>query len=140
MPVDGLTLLGKASSRYPEKPDASTVETFPNRNANQAYWIRFSTSEFTSVCPVTGQPDFAEITIAYVPGEKCIETKSLKFYLASYRNERSFNEEIVNRICRDLVTACAPVKMHVHGAFGARGGIEVYVDSYYPADELPDQI
>jgi len=86
------------------------------------------------MCPVTGQPDFARITIDYVPDKTCIESKSLKFYLASYRNTRSFNEEIVNRILEDLVTACRPRQAIVHGAFAARGGISISVDARYPDD------
>lgn len=87
------------------------------------------------MCPVTGQPDFAEITIEYVPDKLCIETKSLKFYLASFRQTRSFNEEIVNRILDDIVKACAPRRALVHGEFAARGGISVTVDAAYP-DEI----
>ena len=86
------------------------------------------------MCPVTGQPDFARITIDYVPDKTCIESKSLKFYLASYRNTRSFNEEIVNRILEDLVAACRPRQATVHGDFAARGGISVSVDACYPDD------
>lgn len=86
------------------------------------------------MCPVTGQPDFAAIQIRYVPDAQCIETKSLKFYLASYRNTRSFNEEIVNRILEDLVAACAPRSLEVHGEFSSRGGISVTVDASFPDD------
>ena len=130
-----LKLLGKSVSHYPEAPTPATLETFPNRFPNREYWIRFGCPEFTSMCPVTGQPDFAEITIDYVPGKVCIETKSLKFYLASFRNTRSFNEEIVNRILDDLVKACRPHRAIVHGQFAARGGISVTVDAAFPADE-----
>ena len=84
------------------------------------------------MCPVTGQPDFAKIRIDYVPDERCIETKSLKFYLASFRNTRSFNEEVANRILDDLVTACAPRRANVHGEFVARGGVSVTVDVSHP--------
>ena len=88
------------------------------------------------MCPVTGQPDFARITINYVPDKLCIESKSLKFYLASYRNTRSFNEEIVNRILEDLVTVCRPRQAIVHGEFAPRGGISVSVDARYPDDSV----
>jgi 7-cyano-7-deazaguanine reductase len=125
-------LLGSSESRYPDKPAVATLETFPNRFPHRSYWITFDCPEFTSMCPVTGQPDFAAIHIRYVPGELCIETKSLKFYLASYRNTRSFNEDIVNRILEDLVAACAPRQMEVHGEFSARGGISVTVDAAHP--------
>lgn len=81
---------------------------------------------------MTGQPDFAEITVEYLPGKRCIETKSLKFYLASFRNTRAFNEEVVNRVLSDLVEACAPERMIVTGVFAARGGIAVTVEAEYP--------
>jgi len=125
-------LLGASDSQFPAKPTPSTLETFPNRFRKRSYWIHFDCPEFTSMCPVTGQPDFAALEIRYVPDELCIETKSLKFYLASYRNTRSFNEEIVNRILEDLVEVCAPRCMEVHGEFSPRGGISVTVDASYP--------
>jgi 7-cyano-7-deazaguanine reductase len=129
-----LRLLGRSETTTPSKPLAATLETFPNRFRKRRYWISFDCPEFTSMCPVTGQPDFAAIQIRYVPDALCIETKSLKFYLASYRNTRSFNEEIVNRILEDLVTACAPRHLEVHGEFSARGGISVTVDASHPED------
>jgi 7-cyano-7-deazaguanine reductase len=133
-----LTLLGRTVAEYPAAPSAATLETFDNRYPNRDYWIRFDCPEFTSMCPVTGQPDFAEITIDYVPGKLCIESKSLKFYLASFRNTRSFNEEIVNRILDDVVKACKPRRAIVHGQFAARGGISVTVDAAFPSDdEIP---
>ncbi|MEA3187460.1 MAG: 7-cyano-7-deazaguanine reductase [Chthoniobacter sp.] len=127
-----LRLLGKPAAEYPAAPTSATLDTFQNAHAQRDYWIRFDCPEFTSMCPVTGQPDFAEITIEYVPDALCIETKSLKFYLASYRQTRSFNEEIVNRILSDLLKACSPRKALVHGAFAARGGISVTVDAAFP--------
>lgn len=125
-------LLGHADQGYPERPSQETLETFENRSPHRDYWITFDCPEFTSMCPVTGQPDFAEITIRYVPDKLCIETKSLKFYLASFRHTRSFNEEIVNRILEDLVGVCSPRRMEVHGKFSARGGISVTVDASHP--------
>lgn len=131
-----LRLLGRSEAKYPSRPAAGILETFPNRFPQRGYWIHFDCSEFTSMCPVTGQPDFAVIRIRYVPGQRCIETKSLKFYLASYRHTKSFNEEIVNRILEDLVEACAPRRMEVHGEFSARGGISVTVDATFPEPPL----
>lgn len=125
-------LLGSSESTYPNSPSFKTLETFPNRNPNRNYWITFDCPEFTSMCPVTSQPDFASIHIRYVPDKLCIETKSLKFYLASFRHTRCFNEEIVNRILDDLVAACAPRKMEVHGEFSPRGGVSVSVDATHP--------
>jgi 7-cyano-7-deazaguanine reductase len=129
----GLTLLGKGSSAIPAAPASATLETFANLYPQRDYWIRFESADFTSLCPVTGQPDYASITVDYVPDRRCIETKSYKFYLASFRNTRSFNEEIVNRILEDLVAACAPRQLWVHGEFAARGGISVTVEAFHPA-------
>jgi len=133
-PKRGLKLLGNAAAEFPAEPSASTLETFANRYAQRDYWIRFASTDFTSLCPVTGQPDFARITIDYIPGGACIETKSLKFYLTSFRSTPSFNEEVVNRILEDLVAACAPRRMIVHGEFAARGGICVAVEARHPAE------
>ena len=126
-----LTLLGKPVSHYPSAPSAKTIETFENEYADRRYLIKFECADFTSLCPITGQPDFAKITIEYVPATRCIETKSLKFYLASYRNTRSFNEEIVNRILDDIVAACGPQEALVYGEFAARGGISLSVEASY---------
>jgi 7-cyano-7-deazaguanine reductase len=129
----GLHLLGGPPAEPPAAPSVATLETFANRSAGRAYWIRFECAEFTSLCPITGQPDFATLTIDYVPKKLCLETKALKFYLASFRNTKSFNEEVVNRILDDLVKACQPAEMVVHGRFSPRGGIRVVVDAFYPA-------
>lgn len=126
-----LTLLGHAA-KFPTEPSVAILETFPNRNAQRDYLITFECQEFTSMCPVTGQPDFAKLRIEYVADKLCIETKSLKFYLASFRNTRSFNEAIVNRVLDDLVAACRPRYALVHGEFSPRGGIGVTVDAEYP--------
>jgi 7-cyano-7-deazaguanine reductase len=133
---ESLKLLGRSELHFPPAPAAATLETFQNKFSRRDYWIRFESPEFTSMCPVTGQPDFARITIDYVPDGLCIESKSLKFYLASFRNTRSFNEEIVNRILDDLVKACSPRRVVVHGEFAARGGISVTVDAAYPEEEI----
>ncbi len=129
--LSSLSLLGHPA-KFPESPDVATIETFPNASTRRDYRITFQTHEFTSMCPVTGQPDFAQLRIEYVPGARCIETKSLKFYLASFRNTRAFNEAIVNRILDDFVAACQPRWALVHGEFAARGGIALTVDAEYP--------
>ena len=131
--AEGLKLLGRNTETLPAEPAASTLETFANRHGSRDYWIRFESLDFTSMCPITGQPDFARITIDYIPDRHCIETKSLKFYLASFRDTRSFNEEIVNRILEDLAAACRPRQLIVHGEFAPRGGIRVSVEAGYPA-------
>ena len=126
-----LTLLGRSEARLPESPDEAQLETFPSP-ARRAYRIRFETADFTSLCPVTGQMDFAQITIEYVPDALCVESKSLKFYLASFRNQCAFNEAITNRILDDLVKACAPREAVVTAEFSPRGGIGLTVRAEYP--------
>lgn len=128
----GLSLLGRSEARLPESPSRATLETFPNPSA-RAYHIQFETSDFTSICPITGQIDFAQITIEYVPDKLCVETKSLKFYLASYRQERGFNEAIANRILDDFVAASAPREAAIAAEFSPRGGIGLTVRASYPA-------
>ena len=88
--------------------------------------------EFSSLCPVTGQPDSARLTIRYVPDATCVETKSLKFYLASFRNHPAFNEDIVNRILDDLIKACAPRRAIVRGEFSPRGGVRLTAEAAHP--------
>src|SRR5258706_16154417 len=113
---EALTLLGNSQAAFPKSPQQTTVEAFPNPNPLRDYSIRVDCPDFTSLCPVTGQPDFAELVIQYIPDAKCVETKSLKLYLASYRNVPSFNEEVINRILDDLVEACQQrqKKVEVH--------------------------
>lgn len=125
----GLKLLGTSGAPFPETPAADILETFENRYPQRDYIIRFECADFTSLCPITGQPDFAKLKIEYVAGERCLETKSLKFYLASYRNSRAFNEEVANRILDDLVAVCSPRRMTVLGEFASRGGISVVVEA-----------
>src|SRR5438552_1570168 len=127
-----LTLLGHSDARLPTSPSEARLETFPNPAPHRNYWIHFETDDFTSVCPVTGQPDFARIDIDYIPDRFCVESKSLKFYLASYRNERAFNEAVTNRILDDFVNACAPREAVVAAQFSARGGIALTVRAEYP--------
>jgi 7-cyano-7-deazaguanine reductase len=129
-----LTLLGKSEAKLPPSPAEARLETFPNP-AGRNYHIRFETADFTSLCPVTGQMDFATITIEYVPNELCIESKSLKFYLASYRNERAFNEAVTNRILTDFVRACRPREATVTAEFSPRGGIALTVRAHFPEEK-----
>jgi 7-cyano-7-deazaguanine reductase len=106
---------------------SATLETFPNPRPERDFEIQIRCPEFTSVCPKTGQPDFGEILITYTPGATCIELKSLKYYLQSYRNQGIFYEAVTNRILDDLVAACQPKRMRITGAFTARGGISTTV-------------
>src|SRR6266852_8104132 len=131
-----LTLLGQTEAKLPASPSEARLETFLNPAPRRNYWIHFETDDFTSICPVTGQPDFARIDIAYVPGRLCVESKSLKFYLASYRNERAFNEAVTNRILDDFVKACAPREAIVTAQFSARGGIALTVRAQYPDERV----
>src|SRR5881394_390007 len=126
-----LTLLGRSETKIPNSPNEARLETFPNPAPGRSYRIHFETDDFTSVCPITGQPDFAQIDIDYVPEHLCVETKSLKFYLASYRNERAFNEAVTNRILDDFVKACAPREAIVTAQFSLRGGIALTVRVEY---------
>src|SRR3982750_4175149 len=122
-----LTLLGRSEARIPASPEEARLETFPHP-ARRDYHIRFETDDFTSLCPVTGQADFARVEIDYVPDKVCIESKSLKFYLASYRNVRAFNEAVTNRILDDFVRACGPRRAEITARFSARGGIALSVE------------
>ena len=127
-----LTLLGNSENRLPRSPEEARLELFPNRNAARNYWIELDYPEFSSLCPVTGQPDTAHLTIKYIPDALCVGTKSLKFYLASFRNLPSFNEDIVNRILDDIAGACAPRRLLVKGRFSPRGGIRLTATASYP--------
>lgn len=133
----GLTLLGSSEAAFPKLPNQASLETFPNPQTTRDYWIRIDCPEFTSLCPVTGQPDFAEILIDYVPDKLCLETKSLKLYLSSYRNVHSFNEHVVNRILDDLVQVSQPRKMKIEGRFVPRGGLALSVIVEHPAESRP---
>ena len=130
-----LTLLGRSDARIPASPAEATLETFPNP-ARRNYRIRFETLDFTSLCPVTGQADFAKIEIDYIPDKLCVESKSLKFYLASFRNERGFNEAITNRILDDFIRACAPREANITASFSARGGIALTVRASFPGPSV----
>ncbi len=107
------------------------LETFPNKAKGRNYIVELTTDEFTCLCPITGQPDFARITIRYIPDARIVESKSLKFYLWSFRNEGCFHEHIVNVILDDLVAALKPVWCEVVGNFNARGGIAINVTAQY---------
>ncbi len=127
-----LTKLGNPTPGFPDSPDEAALESFPNPSPDRAYEIRLSYPEFSSLCPVTGQPDTASLLIAYTPADCCVETKSLKLYLQSYRSHKSFNEEITNRIADDILATCSPQKLRVVGEFSARGGIQLTVEVRHP--------
>ena len=108
------------------------LETFPNPNPGRDYEIRFDCPEFTCLCPKTGQPDFATIVISYTPDQLCVELKSLKLYLWSFRDEGAFHEAVTNQIADDLIAALRPRKLVVHGLFKVRGGITTEIVVAYP--------
>lgn len=118
----------------PSQPSKS-LETFPNPKPDRDYEIRFNCPEFTCVCPKTGQPDFATIRISYVPDQTCVELKSLKLYLWSYRDEGAFHEAVTNKILDDLVAATSPRRMTIEGDFWVRGGIGTVVVATHVKDE-----
>ena len=123
--LDDLTLLGRGA-----KP-VKKLETFPNRHRHRNYTVTLHTEEFTCVCPATGQPDFAKLTIQYIPEEKILESKSLKLYLWSFRNQGVFHEHVTNVILDDLVKVLEPRWCKVTGDFGVRGGISITVEAEY---------
>ena len=131
--------LGDGKTRYNyEHPDASLLEKFPSpfsvpemNVASVRGSVRIECPEFTSLCPKTGQPDFAKIIIEYMPDKWCVESKSLKLYLGSFRNHGEFHESCVNRIANDLVTLLAPCELMVRGEFTPRGGIPFWPTAYY---------
>jgi 7-cyano-7-deazaguanine reductase len=111
------------------KPEV--LDTFDNQHPEMPYWVKFNCPEFTTLCPVTGQPDFATIYISYIPSVKMVESKSLKLYLFSFRNHKSFHEDCVNTIMKELVSLLDPLYIEVLGKFLPRGGISIYPYSNY---------
>ena len=105
--------------------DPSVLESFSNQHPEYDYFVKFNCPEFTSLCPITGQPDFANIIISYVPDEKLVESKSLKLYLFSFRNHGDFHEDVVNKIMKDLIKLMEPKYIEVWGKFLPRGGLSI---------------
>lgn len=123
--AENITLLGEKNTQYPTDYDPSVLETFENKHQNRDYFVKFNCPEFTSLCPITGQPDFATIYISYVPRVKMVESKSLKLYLFSFRNHGDFHEDCVNIIMNDLIKLMEPAYIEVRGKFLPRGGISI---------------
>lgn len=123
--MEDLTLLGKQGVVYEQEYNPSVLETFDNKHQENAYWVKFNCPEFTSLCPITGQPDFATIYISYIPEIKMVESKSLKLYLFSFRNHGGFHEDVVNVIMKDLIAKMDPKYIEVWGKFLPRGGISI---------------
>ena len=122
---EGLTLLGNQQVKYKYEYDPSVLESFDNKHPENDYFVKFNCPEFTSLCPITGQPDFATIYISYVPGKKMVESKSLKLYLFSFRNHGDFHEDVVNVIMKDLIKLMDPKYIEVWGKFLPRGGLSI---------------
>ena len=123
--MGNVTLLGNQHTEYPTDYDPSVLQTFANKHPDRDYFVKFNCPEFTSLCPITGQPDFATLTISYVPGEKMVESQSLKLYLFSFRNHGDFHEDCINIIVNDLVALMDPNYLEAWGKFTPRGGISI---------------
>ena len=132
--LQGVSLLGNKTA-YKSDYAPEVLESFPNKHPQNDYWVKFNCPEFTSLCPITGQPDFATVTISYVPGEKMVESKSLKLYLFSFRNHGDFHEDCVNIIMKDLVKLMNPRYLEVKGIFMPRGGISILPFANYADEE-----
>lgn len=129
--VRDCTLLGNQGVKYPTDYAPEVLETFINKHPGNEYLVTFNCPEFTSLCPITGQPDFARIIINYIPRERMVESKSLKLYLFSFRNHGDFHEDCVNVIMKDLVKLMDPRYIEVIGLFTPRGGISIYPFANY---------
>jgi 7-cyano-7-deazaguanine reductase len=138
----GAALLGSRAP-LPASPDEAELDLVPNPHKGEVYLVRFTAPEFTSLCPVTGQPDFAHLVIDYVPAETLVESKSLKLYLGSFRNHGAFHEDCTLRVALDLKAALSPVWLRIGGYWYPRGGIPI--DVFWQSGEppkglwLPDQ-
>lgn len=122
--LQGVSLLGNKTA-YKSDYAPEVLESFPNKHPQNDYWVKFNCPEFTSLCPMTGQPDFATIYISYVPDERLVESKSLKLYLFSFRNHGDFHEDCVNIIMKDLIKLMEPKYIEVWGKFLPRGGLSI---------------
>ena len=122
---ENLTHLGSKKTEYKTEYDPTLLEAFSNRHPERDYFVKVNCPEFTSLCPITGQPDFANIVISYVPDQKIVESKSLKLYLFSYRNHGDFHEDVVNQIMKDLIDLLDPRYIEVWGRFLPRGGLSL---------------
>ncbi len=123
--LGSISLLGNNNTKYPTDYAPEVLETFPNKHPENDYFVKFNCPEFTSLCPITGQPDFAKIYISYIPGEKMVESKSLKLYLFSFRNHGDFHEDCINIIMKDLIRLMKPKYIEVWGKFLPRGGLSI---------------
>jgi 7-cyano-7-deazaguanine reductase len=123
--LEGVTLLGNQGTKYVYEYDPSVLEAFPNKHTENDYFVKFNNPEFTSLCPKTGQPDFATVYISYVPDKLIVESKSLKLYMFSFRNHGDFHEDCMNIIMKDLINLLDPKYIEVWGKFTPRGGLSI---------------
>lgn len=135
--LQSISLLGSGETRYPSQYSPDILETFDNKHPDNDYWVKFICPEFTSLCPITGQPDFATIIIRYLPTKKMVESKSLKLYLFSFRNHGDFHEDCVNIIMKDLIRLMSPKYIEVIGEFTPRGGIAIHPYANYGQPGTP---
>lgn len=138
--MPGLSLLGQKETKYPTQYAPEVLETFVNKHQDNEYLVTFTCPEFTSLCPKTGQPDFARIIINYIPRELMVESKSLKLYLFSFRNHGDFHEDCINIIMKDLVKLMNPRYLEVIGRFTPRGGISIIPFANYGDAEHQDLV
>ena len=131
----GLTLLGSGSTKYANDYSPNLLEAFPNNHPENDHLVSFNCPEFTSLCPITGQPDFGKRVVNYIPDKKMLESKSMKLYLGSFRNHGSFHEDCVNIIMNDLVKLLKPKYLEVVGIFMPRGGISILPFANYADKE-----
>lgn len=136
--MQDLTLLGNKKTVYKSDYAPEVLETFPNKHPQNDYLVTFNCPEFTTLCPLTGQPDFAKLVINYIPNIKMVESKSLKLYLFSFRNHGDFHEDVVNIIKNDLVKLMEPRYLEVIGIFTPRGGISIYPFANYADEDHQD--
>ena len=136
--TQGLTKLGSTTKYNYNTPLRSILEVFPNHYPERDYLITFEHPEFTSLCPITGQPDFGTIRVRYVPNEKCVESKSFKLYMGSYRSHGAFMESLTNMIADDLIAVLSPRRISVEGIFNVRGGTSISVLVEYLDDTLDE--
>ena len=133
--LEGVSHLGSNGTQYPTDYDAGLLETFENKHPENEYVVTLDCPEFTTLCPKTGQPDFGHIVISYIPGERMVESKSLKLYLFSFRNHGDFHEDVVNIIMKDLQKLMNPKYIEVKGYFMPRGGISIHPFANYGDEE-----
>lgn len=135
--LEGVTLLGNKNTKYSCEYAPEVLETFVNKHPENEYVVTFDAYEFSSLCPVTHQPDFAKVVISYIPRERMVESKSLKLYLFSYRAHGSFHEDCMNTVLNDLVKLMDPKYLEVRGIFAPRGGISIFPFVNYVAEDCP---